>query len=63
MKIDDVLAISDPDQKNIEVASLRQKLRAYNRSMFSSRSDQIFPVERPLDQRWFDELEFNPEAV
>jgi clorobiocin biosynthesis protein CloN6 len=62
-EIDDVLSIENPGQKNLELASLTEKIRAHNRRMVSGRSDQILPKERGLDQRWFDEFEFNPEAT
>lgn len=55
--------IDDAEEKGLDLSSLREKMRAYNRKMLSSRSDQVFPAERSLDQRWFDEFEFNPEIV
>jgi hypothetical protein len=62
-EIDDILSIENPERKSRELALLTEKVKAYNRRMVSSRSDQIFPAERGLDQRWYDEFEFNPEAT
>jgi len=62
-QIDRASEIIDPELKSKELASIRERNRSYNKSIFSSRSDQIVPMQRALDQRWFDEFEFNPEAV
>jgi clorobiocin/coumermycin A biosynthesis protein CloN6/CouN6 len=61
-EIDDVISTSGPGTKNDELALLKEKVRAYNRRLLSSRTDQSFPVLRSLDSKWFDEFEYNPQA-
>jgi clorobiocin/coumermycin A biosynthesis protein CloN6/CouN6 len=62
-EIDDVMSMSRPGQKNEALILLKEKVRAYNRRLLSSRTDQTFPVQRSLDSKWFDEFEYNPAAV
>jgi clorobiocin/coumermycin A biosynthesis protein CloN6/CouN6 len=62
-EIDNVMSMSSPGLKNVELASLKERVRAYNRRLLSSRTDQSFPVLRSLDSKWFDEFEYNPETV
>jgi len=61
-EIDETAFIASPDAGLRTNASVKEKVREYNRSQLSSRNDQIFPVERALDGKWFDEFEFNPTA-
>jgi clorobiocin biosynthesis protein CloN6 len=42
---------------------LRPEIQAYNRKILAYSSDQIFPMERPLGGRWFDDFTVSPEII
>lgn len=60
--IDHALSIQEPPTRDAALAKIREQILDYNQRTLSGRTDQIFPAERSLDGRWFDEFEFIPEA-
>lgn len=60
---DAVMSMNGLGQKSDALTSLKEKVRAYNRRLLSSRTDQVFPVQRSLDSKWFDEFEYSPETA
>lgn len=39
------------------LARLKPEILAYNQKIFQGSSDQLFPVDRPFEQRWFDDVD------